>query len=228
MLLHWYINAECCLHLLCDYFCCPFTDSTTSSVTYLKEQQQGSITFSQLFDNSDWWQSGLLQFPATDVSVAVLLTNTERPGHFPLNFPTYTAPFNKNWKRKQKRKKNNRCQDAIQLCFNNLRRSAARCGILPLSHQQFQFSRQKTKLMSIYKDPKHAPQASDRSLTHELLKMVEWQLLFRQQQMSKEKLQQQLLCEQPSTRTQHAQFSYLNTLGINELHNKIKQIETPH
>ena len=72
------------------------------------------------------------------------------------------------------------------------------------------------------------PKASDRSLTHELLKMVEWQLLFRQQQMSKEKLQQQLLCEQPSTRTQHAQFSYLNTLGINELRNKVKQIETPH
>lgn len=63
---------------------------------------------------------------------------------------------------------------------------------------------------------------------HELLKMMEWQLLFRQQQMSKEKLQQQLPCEQPSTSTQYVQFSYLNALGINKLHNKVKQIETPH
>lgn len=49
VLLHWYINAEHCLHPFCDYFCVLLQTVTTSSAIYFKSSKSYATGQHDLF-----------------------------------------------------------------------------------------------------------------------------------------------------------------------------------
>lgn len=155
---------------------------------------QGSTTSSCLQQFKLVIKCTLSVFFKTNISAVILLISIRPWSTTDLAISHWTFSFNKI---KEQR------TDASMLfnppCLKKVSKCLQQVAELQLSHQQFHFST--TSLNPPQEEPKHTSKTSDTGLTCKLLEMTQWQCLPEQQQMLKQKLQQQIPCELASART---------------------------